>query len=174
MPGRAVFVILLIALPAAVNTVAGQQNHEAASQVNDEARFEDLVAGLSKLGLRITADQQKIEEATSEAAYFMFAGRKEHAPKCDSFNLSGEGKWLDGKPVFAAKFDREKIYPLFNRLVKMMGYNEVRTYAADVHYGVSSYARFKLYRLGYAENDKRRGKKPEVLLGDADYVLKLP
>lgn len=174
MPARAVFVMLLIALSAAVNTATGQQDREAASQVENEARFEDLVAGLSKLGLHITADQQKIEAATSEAAYFMFAGRKEHLPKCDSFNLSRGEKWLDGKPVFAAKFDREKIYPLFNRLVKTMGYNKVQIYAADVHYGVSSYARFELYRLGYAENDERWGKKPEVLLGDADYVLKLP
>lgn len=174
MPARTVFVTLLIALLPAAFRAAGQQGHEVAPQVDDEARFEDLVAGLSKLGLHITADQQKIEAATGEAAYFMYAGRKEHMPKCDSFALLREGNWLDGKPIFAAKSDKEKIYPLFNRLVKTMDYNEVRTYAADVHYGVSSYARFRLYRLGYAENDERHGKKPEVLLGDADYVLKLP
>jgi len=36
MPARTVFVMLLIALPAAVNTDACQQDHEAASQVDDE------------------------------------------------------------------------------------------------------------------------------------------
>jgi hypothetical protein len=174
MAARTVFVKLPIALFVAVFSAAGQQNDNVAFQVDDEARLEDLVAELSQLGLHITADPQKIEAATSEAAYFMFAGRKQHMPKCESFNLPSEEEWLDGKPVFAAKSNKKKIYPLFNRLVKTMGYNEVRIYAADAYYGVGSYARFKLYRLGYAENDERRGKKPEVLLGDADYVLKLP
>lgn len=53
------------------------------------------------------------------------------------------------------------------------GYNEVCTYAASVHYGVDGHARFTLYKLGYRADDERRGKNPVVLLGDADYVLKL-
>jgi len=52
--------------------------------------------------------------------------------------------------------------------------DEVCTYHADVDYGVSSHARFTLYKLGYRKDDTRRGEKPEVLLGDADYVINLP
>jgi hypothetical protein len=55
-----------------------------------------------------------------------------------------------------------------------MGYNEVCIYDADVHYGVSSYAKFTLYKLGYEKGDARRGRRPEVLLGDAEYVINLP
>jgi hypothetical protein len=187
------FLAILIALAAAVNTAAGQQQDEAARKqrcdtsaasldhrsVTEDvpdaaAHLEDLIQQLQKLGLRITADQQKIGAATSEAAYFMFADRKEHQPRCEPFDLPGGARWLDGKPVFTPKTDREKIHPLFNRLVKMMGYNEVCIYAADVHYGVSSYAKFTLYKLGYVRDDARRGKMPEVLLGDADYVMNLP
>jgi len=146
----------------------------ASQQKGDEASLDDLVPQLRKLGLHITTDQKKIGAVTSEAAYFMFADRKEHRPKCEPFALPEQGEWLEGKPVFTGKADIEKIYPLFNRLVKMMGYNEMCIYDADVHYGVSSYAKFTLYKLGYVKDDQRRGKKPEVLLGDADYVLNLP
>ena len=55
-----------------------------------------------------------------------------------------------------------------------MGYNEVCIYDADVHYGVSSYANFRLFKLGYGKDDARRGKRPEILLGGADYVINLP
>jgi hypothetical protein len=81
---------------------------------------------------------------------------------------------LDSKPVFASKANKQGIYPLFNKLVATMGYNEVCIYDADVHYGVSSHADFTLYTLGYGKDDERRGKKAEVLLGDADYVINLP
>lgn len=160
----------------AVTTAAGRalEMIGASDQDGDEASLDELVAQLAKLGLHITADQKRIGETTSEAAYFMFADRKEHRPKCQPFSLPEKGQWLDGKSVFTGEADKEKIYPLFNRLVKMMGYNEVCIYDADVHYGVSSYANFTLYKLGYGKDDERRGKKPEVLLGDAEYVLKLP
>jgi hypothetical protein len=65
-----------------------------------EPRFDDLVAQLTKLGLRITADQRKIKATTSEAAYFMFADRKEHRPKCQPFTVAEAREWLDGKSVF--------------------------------------------------------------------------
>jgi hypothetical protein len=55
-----------------------------------------------------------------------------------------------------------------------MGYNAVCIYNADVHYGVSSYANFRLFKLGDGKDDARRGKRPEVLLGNADYVINLP
>jgi hypothetical protein len=144
------------------------------SQNGDEADFDDLVEQLQKLGLRITANQTKIGAATSEAAYFMFADRKEHRPECKPFTLPDEGQWLERKPVFTNKADKEKIHPLFRKLVEQMGYNEVRIYDADVHYGVSNYANFTLYKLGYVKDNERRGKRPEVLLGDADYVINLP
>jgi ribosomal protein L7/L12 len=146
----------------------------ASEQDGEEASLDDLVSQLQKHGLHITADQKKIGAATSEAAYFMFADRKEHRPKCQPFSLPEKGEWLDGKPVFGPQADKDKIYPLFNRLVNMVGYNEVCIYDADVHYGVSSHANFTLYKLGYVKDDERRGKKPEVLLGDAEYVINLP
>jgi hypothetical protein len=146
----------------------------ASEQDGEEAKLDDLVSQLRKLGLHVTADPKRIGAATSEAAYFMFADRKEHRPKCQPFHLPEEGHWLQGKAVFAPRADKDKIYPLFNKLVQRMGYNEVCIYDADVHYGVSSYANFTLYKLGYAKDDERRGKKPEVLLGDAEYVLDLP
>jgi hypothetical protein len=146
----------------------------ASQDGEDGANLEDLVEQLQKLGLRITADGRKIGAATSEAAYFMFADRKDHRPRRESFKLPEAGHWLERKPVFGPRADEEKIYPLFNRLVKMMGYNEVCVYDADVHYGVSSHADFTLYRLGYVKDDERRGKKAEVLLGDAEYVINLP
>ncbi|MDD4267653.1 MAG: hypothetical protein PHO07_06615 [Pirellulales bacterium] len=183
MPARSLFVILA-ALPVVVDTAAGQQTHAAACRTPEtigasaggqrEPNADALVRQLQKRGLLITADQKKIAAATSEAAYFMFAGRKEHRPRCEPFRLPEKGQWLKGKPVFAAKADKDAIYPLFDRLVKMMGYSEVCIYAADVYYGVSSHARFRLYKLGYLEDDPRRGKKLEVLLGDADYVTNLP
>ena len=146
----------------------------AAEDGKDETSPENLVEQLQKLGLHVTADQKEIGAATSEAAYFMFADRKEHRPRCQPFSLPEKGEWLEGKPVFRGKADKEKIYPLFNRLVKMMGYNRVCVYDADVHYGVSSYANFTLYKLGYGKDDERRGRNPEVLLGDAEYVINLP
>ena len=183
MPARSFFLIL-VALTAVADTAAGQQTHQAACPAMDmirasadgqgEASVEDLVRQLRKLGLLITADQKKIEAATSEAAYFMFAGRKEHRPRCEPFMLPKKGRWLEGKPVFATKAEKESIDPLFDRLVKMMGYSEVCVYAADVYYGVSNHAVFRLYKLGYLEDDQRRGKKLEVLLGDVDYVINLP
>jgi hypothetical protein len=139
-----------------------------------ESKFDDLVAELSKLGLRIIADQRKIKATTSEAAYFMFADRKEHRPKCKPFTVAKAGEWLEGKSVFTDKADKERIRPLFEKLVEQAGYNEVCIYDADVHYGVSSYANFTLYKLGYGKDDDRRGTKPDVLLGDAEYVMKLP
>ncbi len=165
-------IFLLAVLVFALQSLAGYGDEARAR--HDEPGLDDLMAELNKLGLHITHDQKKIDTATSEAAYFMFAQRKEHTPKCQPFNLPEKGQWLEGKSVFTGKADQEKIYPLFNRLVKMMGYNEVCVYAADLHYGVSSYAKFTLYRLGYAKDDERRGKQPEVLLGDAEYVLNLP
>ena len=135
--------------------------------------FDGLVAQLNDLGLLITADRRKIGEATGEAAYFMFAERKEHRPQCGPFTLPDDKNWLADKQVFGSKANRERAYPLFNKLIALMGYNEVCIYAADVHYGVSSYADFKLYKLGYRKDDARRGKKPEILLGDASYHREL-
>jgi hypothetical protein len=140
----------------------------------EEASLDDLVSRLRKIGLHITDDQKKIGAVTSEAASFMFADRNKHRPKVESFGLPAEGQWLEGKPVFDPDADKEKISPLFNKLVKIMGYNEVCIYDADVHYGVSSSANFTLYKLGYGKGDERLGKNAEVLLGDAEYVLNLP
>jgi len=142
-----------------------------------QAGFEHLVAELQKLGLMITADKQKIAAAVGEAPYFMFAERKEHQPRIEPLKLSPDENWLAGKPVFvprAQKAQREKIYAGFRSLVQRMGYNEVSIYAADIHYGMNSYANFTLYKLGYHKDDPRRGKQPEVLLGDAQYVIDLP
>jgi hypothetical protein len=147
---------------------------EKAKDAPAEPTLDEQVKELQLLGLLITADQKTIGAATSEAAYFMFADRKDHQPKAESFKLPEKGNWLDGKPVLGEKAKAEKIHPLFVRLVRRMGYNEVSVYAADVHYGVNSYANFKLYKFGYRKDDERRGKQREVLLGDADYVLKLP
>jgi hypothetical protein len=166
--------VLLESRHPAVTTAARRALKMIGASQDDDRDFDEIVNQLQELGLRITADQRKIKEATSEAAYFMFADRKEHRPKCQPFSLPERGQWLEGKPVFTGKADKEKIYPLFNRLVRMTGYNHVCIYDADVHYGVSSYASFTLYKLGYVKDDERRAKEPEVLLGDAEYVLKLP
>jgi hypothetical protein len=147
---------------------------QAADSDRSPPTFDRLVAQLSDLGLLITSDRRKIGEATSEAAYFMFADRKEHRPKCGPLVLPEGKNWLADKRVFGRKADRERVYPLFNQLVELMGYNEVCIYAADVHYGVNSHANFKLYKLGYRKDDARKGKRPEILLGDADYVINLP
>ena len=138
-----------------------------------EATLDELVAKLRSLGLMITADEKKIAAATGEAPYFMFAERREHRPKREPFRLPQETHWLERKPVFAEGAKKQDIYPLFDKLVRRMGYNEVALYAADVHYGVKWHAGFKLYELGYRKDDPRKGKK-KVLLGDADYVINLP
>jgi hypothetical protein len=139
-----------------------------------EPGFEDLVAQLQKLGLEITADQRTIDAATSEAAYFMFAQRKEHRPDCGPLKLPEAGHWLDRKPVFSKEAEKESIYPLFDKLLEMMRYSEVCVYRADVNYGMNTRATFTLYKLGNGKGDPRRRKNPEVLLGDADYVINLP
>jgi len=139
-----------------------------------EATLDETVAKLRSLGLMIAADEKTIAAATGEAPYFMFAERREHRPKREPLQLSEDISWLEGKPVFARGAKKEEIYPLFDKLVQRMGYNEVALYAADVHYGVSSHARFKLYELGYRKDDPRKGKRQRVLLGDADYVINLP
>jgi hypothetical protein len=144
---------------------------EKAKSERTETDFDDLVAELKSLGLQITADPKKIGAATGEAAYFMFAENKNHRPRCMPFKLSEAKNWLDKKPVFSAKARKEKIRPLLIKLVKQMGYTEVSIYAADVHYGVSSHADFKLYKFGYGKDDKRKGR--EILLGDVEYVMKL-
>jgi hypothetical protein len=173
--GVLLFLVAIIAGMAAVHGAQARPQHdEQGLERSDEADLDDLVSQMQELGLRITADQKKISAATSEAAYFMFADRKDHRPKCRPFKLPEEGQWLEGKPVFTDKADRKRIFPLFRKLVEKSGYNEVCIYDADVHYGVSSYADFTLYKLGYIKDDPRRGKKAEVLLGDADYVMKLP
>ncbi len=140
---------------------------------DEEEILGELAARLQKLGLQITADRKKIDAATSEAAYFMFAQRKDHRPHCGPLTAPEQGHWLDGKPVFTSKADRAAIRPVFDALIERMGYNRVCIYTASVHYGVDGHARFTLYKLGYRADDERRGKKPVVLLGDADYVLKL-
>jgi hypothetical protein len=139
-----------------------------------DATLDALVAKLRSLGLMITADEKKIAAATGEAPYFMYADRREHRPKREPLRLPKDANWLEGKPVFAEGAKKQAIYPLFDKLVQRMGYNEVALYAADVHYGVSSHARFKLYELGYRKDDPRKGKRRRVLLGDADYVINLP
>ena len=139
-----------------------------------DATPDELVAKLRSLGLMITADEKKIAAATGEAPYFMFAERREHRPKREPFRLPQETHWLERKPVFAEGAKKQEIYPVFDKLVRRMGYNEVALYAADVHYGVKWHASFKLYELGYRKDDPRKGKKKKVLLGDADYVIDLP
>ncbi len=166
-----------IALCAAKNGTVpserSQNEQPAAPPAEQQADLGALASRLGKLGLQITADARTIGEATSEAAYFMFAQRKDHRPHVVPFEAPKKGHWLDGKPVFTAKAERDAIGPLFDQLIEQMGYNEVSIYAASVHYGVDGFARFTLYKLGYREGDQRRGKQPEVLLGDADYVLGL-
>lgn len=160
------------AIPA--DPTPGERQSDASAQPAGEQKdLEELVARLQKLGLQITADPKRIGATTSEAAYFMFADRKDHRPRCRPLETPEKGHWLDGKPVFTSKADRDAVRPLFDRLVERMGYNEVCVYSADVRYGVDSHARFTLYKLGYRPDDERRGKQPEVLLGDAEYVLGL-
>ncbi len=168
-------------LTAAVSiaTAAGLHATEAQNAIGQptpqgDAALEQLVAQLESLGLRVTVDKRTIGEATGEAAYFMFAERKDHRPRCKAFSLPEKGQWLEGKPVFTRQADKEKIYPLFNRLASRMGYDKLCIYNADVRYGVNSRAVFTLYKLGYSREKPRRGKMPELLLGDADYVINLP
>lgn len=138
------------------------------------AEFDRWVARLQQAGLLITADVQQIDRVTSEAAYFMYAQRKDHQPRSEPFQVSDKQHWLAGKPVFAAKADKQVVYPLFLRLVESAGYDTVWIYAADVHYGVSSHARFTLYKLGHRDTQPDSQHWPQILLGDGDYVLKLP
>ena len=137
-----------------------------------QAEFRRLVERLRQLGLQITADRRKIEAATSEAAYFMFAQRKDVEPRCEPFEPPESGHWLDRRPVFAPRADREAIRPVFDDLVKRMGYDRVAVYQARMHYGISGFARFTLYKLERACEDA--ADTPAVLLGDADYVINLP
>jgi hypothetical protein len=124
--------------------------------------------------LLITADAQRIEQVTSEAAYFMFAQRKDHQARTEPFRLPDKKHWLDGKPVLKPDADKEVVYPLFLRLIELAGYDTVWIYAADVHYGISSYARFSLYKLGHRGDQRDAPEWPQILLGDGDYVLRLP
>jgi hypothetical protein len=138
------------------------------------AEFDRWVARLQQAGLLITADGQQIERVTSEAAYFMYAQRKDHQPRTEPFRVPDKQHWLAGKPVLAAKADKQVVYPLFMRLVQLVGYDTVWIYAADVHYGVSSHARFTLYKLGHRDAQSNSRNWPQILLGDGDYVLGLP
>ncbi len=155
---------------AAGGTTAGEPALAQPAEVR--AEFQQRVARLQQLGLQITADPRKIEAATSEAAYFMFAQRKEIQPRCEPFEPPESGHWLDRKPVFAPGADRGAIRPGFDDLVDRMGYDRVLIYWASVHYGVSGFARFTLYKLERADEDAT--DTPPVLLGDAEYVLNLP
>ncbi len=137
-----------------------------------EAELKQQVDRLHQLGLQITADPRKIEAATSEAAYFMFAQRKDFRPRYQPFEPPESGHWLDRKPVFAPGADRKAIPPVFDDLVDRMGYDRVRIYMASVHYGISGFARFTLYKLERASEEA--ADTPAVLLGDADYVINLP
>ncbi len=80
------------------------------------AEFDRWVARLQPAGLLITADALQIDRVTSEAAYFMYAQRKDHQP----------------------------------------------------------HARFTLYKLGHRDTQPDSQHWPQILLGDGDYVLKLP
>jgi hypothetical protein len=152
------------------NAPAQEIHHPEAT----EPGLGERVERLEELGLRITADPRKIGSATAEAAYFMFAQRKQHEPLRAPFAPPKEGSWLEGKPVFTPQADKRRIAPLFNRLVSQAGYNEVSIYTASVHYGVDGFARFTLYKLGYTEDAAQKARKADMLLGDADYVLNLP
>jgi hypothetical protein len=162
-------------LPVAIFTALVAAEPGAQSRTDQSApELATMVDRLQELGLRITADQKQIDSATSEAAYFMFADRKEHRPDCKPLKLPEDGAWLAGKRVFDEGADREKIDPLFEKLVAAMEYDRVCVYDADVHYGVSSHARFTLYKFGYEKDDADREDRLEILLGDAEYVLNLP
>jgi hypothetical protein len=166
--------LVVFGLLAAVVCADVCRGADGVDSPEQQAPPEHAIARLRELGLLITADPQRIDEVTSEAAYFMFAQRKDHQPRSEPFKLPAKGHWLDGRPVFAAKADQEAIRPLFVQLVEQAGYDTVWIYAADVHYGVSSYAKFSLYKLGYRDDQRRAGRQPPVLLGDADYVMRLP
>jgi hypothetical protein len=166
--------LVVFGLLAVVLCADACRGADRADARDEQTLPEHAIARLRELGLLITADPQRIAEVTSEAAYFMFAQRKDHRPRSEPFKRPAKGHWLDGKPVFAAKADQEAIRPLFVQLVEQAGYDTVWIYAADVHYGVSSYAKFSLYKLGYRDDQRRAGRQPPVLLGDADYVMRLP
>ncbi len=168
--GTALLVLLVL---TASSAAAASRDRTDAERTRFESSLEGLVARLRSLGLQITADERTIAAATSEAAYFMFADRKEHRPESRPLELSDDGSWLHGKPLFARAAKKEEIRRLFRKLVRAAGYDRVWVYHADVHYGVSSHARFTLYRLGHRDAEKGDAKR-EVLLGDAQYVLELP
>ena len=157
-------------LLAAGGTTAGEPAVAESGRV--QAEFEQFVDRLRQLGLQITGEQRKIEATVSEAAYFMFAERKDFQPRCEKLEPPESGHWLDRRPVFAARADREAIRPLFDDLVDRLGYDRVSVYQASVHYGVSGFARFTLYKLD--RSGQSAAETPAVLLGDADYVLNLP
>ena len=166
--------VLLAALTQAV--VCAAESGVAHDRMGEDrqADFDRSIARLQESGLLITADPKKIEQVTSEAAYFLFAQRKDHQPRSEPWKLPEKGHWLDGKPVLAARAEKAEVYPVFSRLVEQAGYDTVWIYAADVHYGISNWARFTLYKLGHRDADPKKSRCPPVLLGDGDYVLKLP
>ena len=171
--GLLICVLLAVGTPA----VFGAPESAVAQEQMAEGRradFDRTIARLQELGLLITADPQKIEQVTSEAAYFMFAQRKDHRPRSEPWKAPEKGHWLDGKSVLAAQAEKAEVYRVFSRLVEQAGYDTVWIYAADVHYGISNWARFTLYKLGHRDADPKKDKYPPVLLGDGAYVLKLP
>ncbi len=171
MFARRMIVAVVLSWPAVAMAGDGR---DAETLRRQQAEFDRWVARLQESGLLITADARQIDRVTSEAAYFMYAERKDHQPSIEPFRMSDKKHWLAGKPVFAAKADKRVIYPLFLRLVELAGYDTVWIYAADVHYGVSSHARFTLYKLGHRDARPDARNWPQVLLGDGDYVLGLP
>lgn len=168
-----VFLVVLVSLTAALG-VRASFGADRADMPHGQVSPEQAIGRMRELGLFITADPRRIDEVTSEAGYFMFAERKEHRPRSEPFKLPDKGHWLDGKPVFAAKADQHAVRSLFDEWVERAGYDTVWIYAADVQYGVSSHARFSLYKLGYRDDHRPAGRQPSILLGDADYVMRLP
>lgn len=162
-----------LAVLAIVLAVGATTAEPAVAETEDvQTELDQFVERLRPLGLQITGEQGKIASTVSEAAYFMFAQRKDFQPRREKLEPPESGHWLDRKPVFDARADREAIRPLFDALVERMGYDRVSVYQASVHYGVSGFARFTLYKLD-CSGDAVSGR-PAVLLGDADYVLNLP
>jgi hypothetical protein len=173
-PDLLICVLLLASLNSTVVRAADAEGRRERLGEAQRAEFDRTVARLQELGLLITADPQKIDQVTSEAAYFMYAQRKNHQPSTEPWKVPEKRHWLDGKPVLAARADKAEVYPLFSRLVEQADYDTVWIYTAAVHYGIDNWARFSLYKLGYRDADQRKCRYPPVLLGDGDYVLGLP
>jgi hypothetical protein len=172
--GLVIYVLLAAGTPTGICAAESGAARERMAE-GRRADFDRTIARLQELGLLITADPQKIEQVTSEAAYFMFAQRKDHQPRSEPWKAPEKGHWLDGKPVLAARADTAEVHRVFSRLVEQAGYDTVWIYAADVQYGISNRARFTLYKLGHRNADpKKEDKYPPVLLGDGEYVLRLP